>query len=608
MPNDNKHEETKHSAGTNKTFVTQGPVSYKLPVYISRETDDKAFKAIANAEYLTVFGPRQMGKTSLLQKLQMQLREEQTGYGFATTFLDFMEFNMNGIDWETWIKQVCTKIRKGFAQSCGNDLSAIEIPVGMWDLSDFFINLVNATGSPSMVILFDEAVSIPLNIRNSFYSVLRTMHNRRNNEPVFNRCNFVFAGVFEPDKLVENDRNSPFNVSTRLMLSDFTLNETKQLLQHLAVLHPIKIEDDFVETVYQWSEGHPNLTHRVAALLNEHLEKNSNLTLNASFVDSSLIPELMHTAGDNIDYVARLATDQSKGLDKWILRTLNGKNIPRRPGRELELIGAVRRVGSQYRLRNKIYERELRGHFTEEEFESDSSGSSQKPPRKPDRHTDPPRPIFKVQVTQHSVNKIEIIGLQVPGGGDPKSEENLPFSLDELRVVVKMLDSGNVVLAPDLKTEYRQILINLKMLSGERLRSDFHKVVGEGLFKTLISRSLITEFETAKRMLGSLVFQLRFDPEDVLLAQFPWELIHNGNTFLVPIKEGVELTRYITFPEPPPILKTELPLKVLYIAPRPKDEDWLPSELEKKAMLSGLATLENNQILWEGTCSKWSFV
>ena len=68
----------------------------------------------------------------------------------------------------------------------------------------------------------------------------------------------------------------------------------------------------------------------------------------------------------------------------------------------------------------------------------------------------------------------------------------------------------------------------------------------------------------------SVQFELRFDPDQVALARFPWEMIRNDQGEYL-VREGlVDLTRYVTYPQPPPVFDTavaEQPLLRVIAAP-----------------------------------------
>ena len=223
-------------------------------------------------------------------------------------------------------------------------------------------------------------------------------------------------------------------------------------------------------------------------------------------------------------------------------------------------------------------------------------GDSVKPdePESPEAQT---RTLLKLQLLQRQPNKIEIRGIGVPGGGLPKAQVDLPYSLDELPAILKALDVGEYIEAR-FKSEYKQALERLGLLNNNRLHPNFHAIVGQKLYHALFTGEILTEFAIAERASQPIACQLGFDPQDVILAQFPWELIHDGSLHRVPIRGGVELTRYVTLADPPEPLETQLPLRILFISPRPRDDD--PLRVQASALLDGLESLrEGGQLTWK---------
>lgn len=80
--------------------------------------------------------------------------------------------------------------------------------------------------------------------------------------------------------------------------------------------------------------------------------------------------------------------------------------------------------------------------------------------------------------------------------------------------------------------------------------------VGEALYRSLageaVDELVADTLNDAIRAGQPAQFELRFDPDQVILAGYPWEMIRNAQgQFLV--RDGlVDLTRYITYPQPPP--------------------------------------------------------
>jgi len=80
--------------------------------------------------------------------------------------------------------------------------------------------------------------------------------------------------------------------------------------------------------------------------------------------------------------------------------------------------------------------------------------------------------------------------------------------------------------------------------------------IGAVLYKVLIGPEVdelvLNVLHDARQAGVPLLFELRFDPDQVALTRYPWEMICNPDgEFLV--RDGtVDLTRYVTYPQPPP--------------------------------------------------------
>ena len=119
--------------------------------------------------------------------------------------------------------------------------------------------------------------------------------------------------------------------------------------------------------------------------------------------------------------------------------------------------------------------------------------------------------------------------------------------------------------------------------------------IGQTLFNHLVSGDaveLVAETLRSEREPGAAVhFELRFDPDQAALAQFPWETIADtAGRFLV--RDGrVALTRYITYPQPPALFDVELDQQpLLRVIARPSG---LPSVAAGDLGLARVETLEH---------------
>jgi hypothetical protein len=93
------------------------------------------------------------------------------------------------------------------------------------------------------------------------------------------------------------------------------------------------------------------------------------------------------------------------------------------------------------------------------------------------------------------------------------------------------------------------------------------QTIGQILYRSLLCDDVVqlasSVLEAGRRDGKPVHFELRFDADQTQLAQYPWEMIADDlGRFLV--RDGlVDVTRYITYPQPPPILDAtirDLPL------------------------------------------------
>ncbi len=205
---------------------------------------------------------------------------------------------------------------------------------------------------------------------------------------------------------------------------------------------------------------------------------------------------------------------------------------------------------------------------------------------------------LKLQLLLYDSDKMHIMALETPRGGNPSIDVELPFSIYQLKAILKALDVGSYI-PKRFRKEHTQALDELGLLHNKRMHRDFYKMVGQKLYQALFSDEILIDLKIAQSNPPAMC-QLWFDPKDVMLAQFPWELIHDNNIHLLPVKFGLEITRCINFADAPSPLKVELPLKLLFIRPRPFNDRQLPHNAEKEALLKGLQELKSEGLLaWE---------
>lgn len=117
---------------------------------------------------------------------------------------------------------------------------------------------------------------------------------------------------------------------------------------------------------------------------------------------------------------------------------------------------------------------------------------------------------------------------------------------------------------------------------------------GKKLYHSLINGDIAQlashVLQRGRQLNKPVQFELRFDADQIPLTQYPWELIANdGGQFLV--RDGlVDLTRYVSYPQPPPILANLQEKQLLQVISQPNG---LPDRHPIDLSLSKIETLKH---------------
>lgn len=209
-------------------------------------------------------------------------------------------------------------------------------------------------------------------------------------------------------------------------------------------------------------------------------------------------------------------------------------------------------------------------------------------PIAPIQRAKPMSPLVQVELIQRSEDEIRVTW-KLPEG-DVSEICKLPYSSQQLALILKAIEKD--LIGRELTQEETDGLGVLALMDGVHLHPNHRKDIGRQLFQTLNHGKIRLPLGTPGEPVH---LQLRFFPEDVEPTKFPWELLHDGYSELLP-SGRIELTRCITYGERPNSLTADLPLRVLYVAPRPADLDDLPTEWE--ALQEGVSGL-NGQVIAE---------
>jgi len=240
----------------------EGTMALESAFYIKRATDPIALETIKRQGVtITIKGPRQMGKSSLL----LRIMETARAANKRVAFLDFQLFDTLALsDADRFYRQFCIWLtdalelpdqidehwntKLGNSQNCANYVSRY---------------LLRQLGAP-LVLAMDEVESIfDTSFRSDFFGMLRAWHNGRATTPIWKQLDLALVTSTEPYQLIENLNQSPFNVGQIIDLTDFTAEQVADLNQRHR--QPISAADQ--RRLIELIGGHPYLVRRALYMI-----------------------------------------------------------------------------------------------------------------------------------------------------------------------------------------------------------------------------------------------------------------------------------------------------------------------------------------------------
>lgn len=216
-------------AGPLKLEDPQGTMDPRSPFYIERQADDVALSTIrGQGVTITIKGPRQVGKSSLL----IRISDLATNLGKRVAFLDFQLFDHEALqDSDVFFRQFCALITESLGMDSGNLDRFWNSPLqNLQRCSRFMDHSLRELGVP-VLLAMDEVDSIfDTDFRTSFFSMLRAWHNNRaQTHGIWKQLDMALVTSTEPYFFIANLYQSPFNVGQVISLEDFRPDEVAEL-------------------------------------------------------------------------------------------------------------------------------------------------------------------------------------------------------------------------------------------------------------------------------------------------------------------------------------------------------------------------------------------
>ncbi|KYC39857.1 ATPase [Scytonema hofmannii PCC 7110] len=324
--------------------MPEGTMDSESQFYIERPQDAIAIATMKRQGItLTIKGPRQMGKSSLL----IRVIDGAMKVGKQVAFLDFQLFDQDTLtNADIFYLQFCTilteqlgmpnRTAEFWKQGVGNNQRCTRY------MQSYLLKEL----SGSLVLAMDEVDRIfDAEFRSDFFSMLRSWHNNRAlpTMRVWKKFDLALVTATEPYHLIANLHQSPFNVGEVLLLEDFTPEQVADLNQrHGSPLTPLQT-NQLMELLH----GHPYLVRRALYLV-----------ASQQITAEELFAKAIGDRGPFSDHLRYhlFRIYEKKDLVQGFLQTIRNNTCPdERIARLLSAAGLVRREGQIVVPRCQLY-------------------------------------------------------------------------------------------------------------------------------------------------------------------------------------------------------------------------------------------------------------
>jgi hypothetical protein len=242
--------------------MPEGTMPPTSQFYIARSFDQVAINTIQRQGVtITIKGPRQMGKSSLLSRVISAAQDQ----GKQVAFLDFQLFDKAALsNPDTFFPEFCAwlsdeldledqvdeywKRRLSNTQRCTRYVGKYLLP----------------TLDQPLVLAMDEVETMfDTDFRSDFFGMLRSWHNNRATKPIWKQLDLALVTSTEPYQLIDNLNQSPFNVGQIIELTDFEFAQVADLNQR----HGEILTSPELQRLMDLVNGHPYLVRKALYLM-----------------------------------------------------------------------------------------------------------------------------------------------------------------------------------------------------------------------------------------------------------------------------------------------------------------------------------------------------
>ena len=255
-----------------RSFSSYGPVNPKLHYYVPRKKLlDFIFKQLIGnnpeegGHYLTVWAPRQTGKTWAMREILFRLRENEQ--------FDVVKINLEVLKTQQDTGLILQYIEKQMACDLNLDVMGTDTP------EKFEALFSKKRLQKPLILILDEFDALPEEAISVIVAVFRNIYNIRQDqldlpsqEKKYLLHSVALIGV-RSVLGVENAKGSPFNVQRSVHIPNLTFEEVEALFRWHEQESGQKVDQEVIERLFYETKGQPELTCWFGELLTKGWEQ-----------------------------------------------------------------------------------------------------------------------------------------------------------------------------------------------------------------------------------------------------------------------------------------------------------------------------------------------
>ena len=241
-------------------FNTHGPVDVMQHYVVSRQwLVDQLSEQIDEGKYFTIFAPRQMGKTTLLRKLDEMLTENPQYLPITLSFEEFETWSVTDF-METFAEMIEYHLVQTLEMQGHPKLQEIRTllenhaPISNPKFSRFFRRLHRIAPELKIILVIDEFDATPTEAISPLLRTWRTMY--LNPSPPHCIHSVILVGIQNIAKL-NFGRSSPFNIAYQLRLNGFSFDEVQGMMAEYTEESGQSFAPEALTLLHEQTMGHP---------------------------------------------------------------------------------------------------------------------------------------------------------------------------------------------------------------------------------------------------------------------------------------------------------------------------------------------------------------